>query len=375
MTKKIVLLSTIAKDTLLFRSEFIVSLVNSGHQMIVCCVDYTPETAQEIRSLGAEPVNYDLDRGGINPLADLWCVFKITRLLKQLNPDVVLCRAVKPTIYGSIAARLAGVARRVSILEGLGYAFTDLPQGFELKQFVLKKIQIFLYRISLPFVHELIFLNNDDPVDLLNRHRLHVSSYKILGGIGLDLNNFKFHPAPLKPVRFIFIGRLLAEKGVFEYVVAAKKVKNKYPDVEFVVLGSLDKRNPGALKEDELHQLLDAEIILYPGYVDNVSEWVATSSVFVLPSYREGVPRSTQEAMAIGRAILTTDVPGCRDTVADGVNGFLVPRWNAEALAEKMIYLIDHPEEIERMGQESHRIAVERFDVHQVNKRLTAWLL
>ena len=261
------------------------------------------------------------------------------------------------------------------MLEGLGYVFTDLPQGLGFKQAVLRKIQVFLYRLSLPLLHELIFLNHDDPVDLLKRHQLRVRSYKVLGGIGLDLAKFPYSPAPLDPMRFIFIGRLLAEKGIFEYVDAARQVKKSYPNAEFVVLGAVDDCNPGALKQQQLQQLLDEGVIHYPGYVSNVSDWVAQSSVFVLPSYREGVPRSTQEAMAIGRAVLTTDVPGCRDTVDDGVNGFLVPRWNAQMLAEKMIFLIEKPEVVQRMGEASHRMAVERFDVHQVNIRLMAWLL
>jgi glycosyltransferase involved in cell wall biosynthesis len=125
------------------------------------------------------------------------------------------------------------------------------------------------------------------------------------------------------------------------------------------------------LKEEELNSLVQANIIEYPGHVNNVSEWIANSSVFVLPSYyREGVPRSTQEAMAIGRAVITTDVPGCRETVIDGVNGFLVPKWNSKALAEKMIYFIEHPDKIQIMGKASHRIAIEKFDANKVNQKL-----
>src|SRR5699024_9821126 len=137
-----------------------------------------------------------------------------------------------------------------------------------------------------------------------------------------------------------FIGRLLKEKGIYEFIVAAKLVKQKYPNSTFTVLGSIDQANMGVLKQHELDDLINTGIIDYPGHVSNVKNWIAASDVFVLPSYREGVPRSTQEAMAIGRAIITTDVPGCRETVVNGVNGFLVPKWNPEALAEKMIYFI-----------------------------------
>ena len=154
-------------------------------------------------------------------------------------------------------------------------------------------------------------------------------------------------------------------------MAAAKIVKERYPDARFIVLGSIDKQSLGALTDFELSKYIDSNIIEHPGHVDDVSEWIAKSSVFVLPSYyREGVPRSTQEAMAIGRAVITTDVPGCRETVVDGVNGFLVEKWNPEALAEKMIYFIENPEQIAIMGQESYKIAQEKFDAQKVNQRL-----
>ena len=148
-------------------------------------------------------------------------------------------------------------------------------------------------------------------------------------------------------------------------------MKLKYPDTKFTVLGSIDSSNLGGLTQIELDQLIASKIIDYPGYVTNVPEWIAQSHVFVLPSYyREGVPRSTQEAMAIGRPIITTDVPGCRETVIDGRNGFLVEKWNPDALAKKMIYFIENPEKIEEMGLESYKIAQEKYDANKVNKRL-----
>lgn len=163
---------------------------------------------------------------------------------------------------------------------------------------------------------------------------------------------------------------MLKEKGVNEFIAAAKLVKNKYPDTTFTVLGGLDEGNPGAIQQGELDILVRSGVIDYPGQVTNVAERIAQASVFVLPSYREGVPRSTQEAMAIGRPVITTDVPGCRETVVDGVNGFLVKPWDQQALAEKMIYFIEHPEQIEPMGLESYRMAQEKFDADKVNQKL-----
>ncbi len=331
---KISIIGTVAKDTLIFRRELVAKLVAAGHVVFIFCVDYTDETRELIQTLGATPIDYSVSRAGLNPLADLLTIWQLRKLLKELRPDVVLSCFVKPSIYGSIAARLAGVPRRLAMLEGLGFVFTDTPRGASTKQRVLRQIQVLLYRLALPSIDAIIFLNPDDPVDLLVNNNLKAKHIEVLGGIGVDLKQFAYSEPPIEPVRFIFIARLLAEKGIFEYIESAKKVKSLYPAAEFVVLGGIDEANPGGLKQADLQKLLDIELIIYPGYVSNVPDWIAGSSVFVLPSYREGVPRSTQEALAIGRAVITTDVPGCRETVIDGINGFLVSKWDAEALAD-----------------------------------------
>lgn len=211
---------------------------------------------------------------------------------------------------------------------------------------------------------------------MLEQHLIKVKNVEVLGGIGLNLDDYPYEPIDnvSHPIKFLFIGRLLKEKGIYDFVDAAKIVKQKYSNASFIVLGGIDKSNLGALKEEELEDLINSDIIDYPGQVNNVSDWIARSHVFVLPSYREGFPRSTQEAMAVGRPIITTNVPGCRETVADGVNGFLVPKWNAEALAQKMIYLIEHSEVIPRMGMESYKIAKSNFDANKVNEKLLGFL-
>lgn len=370
MPTRVVLLGTVAASTINFRGDFIRALVSEGYDIYCLCTDFDEDSKAVVAEMGAKPISYRLSRAGMNPFADLKTILILKKLLKDIKPDLVLSFFVKPVIYGSIAARLAGVKYRYAMLEGLGYVFTDLPSGLSFKQRILRKIQVSLYRLALPCIDKLIFLNNDDPTDLLENYNLKAKSIHVLGGIGLNLQDYPFTPALVDPVRFLFIGRLLAEKGIFEYVEAARLVKQQYPGAEFVVLGGLDEENPGGLKREALNQLLAERIIEYPGHVNNVSDWIAGSGVFVLPSYREGMPRSTQEAMAMGRAVITSDAPGCRETVEHGVNGFIVPRWNAQALADKMIYLIENPTEITRMGNESHRIAVDKFDANKVNQRL-----
>ena len=369
---KVVFIGTVASSFYGFRADLICTLLKKGHQVYAFTSEYTAEDLIKIEKLGATPITYTLNRGGLNPLADIIATYQLSKKIKAINPDLVFSYFSKPVIFGTLAAKLAKVPHVIGMLEGLGYTFTEQPEGLSKKTQLIKKIQIFLYKIALPQLDQLIFLNPDDPKDLLEKYAINVKKVEVLGGIGLNLKDYPYQPLSNihLPLKFLFIGRLLKEKGIHEFVQAAKLVKKIYPVTEFTVLGAIDHHNLGALQQTELDTLISSNIINYPGHVDNIKDWIVDSQVFVLPSYREGVPRSTQEAMAIGRAVITTDVPGCRETVVDGVNGFLVPKWNPEALAEKMIYFIENPEQIQVMGAESYKIAVEKFDAEKVNQRL-----
>lgn len=372
LNKKIIIIGTVASSFYGFRADLIRTLLKKGHQVYAFTSEYTTEDLKKIEKLGATPITYTLNRGGLNPLADIVATYRLSKKIKTINPDIVFSYFSKPVIFGTLAAKLAQVPRVIGMLEGLGYTFTEQPEGLSKKTQLIKKIQVFLYKIALPQLDQLIFLNPDDPKDLIEKYTINVKNIEVLGGIGLNLQDYPYQPLSdiHLPLKFLFIGRLLKEKGIHEFVQAAKLVKKTYPDTEFTVLGAVDHHNLGTLQQTELNSLISSNIIQYPGHVSNIKDWIADSHVFVLPSYREGVPRSTQEAMAIGRAIITTDVPGCRETVEDGVNGFLVPKWDPEALAEKMIYFIEHPEQVRLMGAESSKIAVEKFDAEKVNQRL-----
>ena len=370
--KKIVLIGTVASSFLIFRANLIQVLLKQQHVVYAFISEYKEEELSKIEALGAIPITYELNRGGINPLADAKATYGLTKKIKEIAPDLVFSYFSKPVIFGTLAARLAKVPRVIGMLEGLGYAFTEQPEGLTKKAQLIKRIQVFLYKIALPQLDNIIFLNPYDPKDLLEAYHIKVKKLDVLGGIGLDLVKYSHQPIENidSSINFLFIGRMLKEKGIHDFISAAKIVKQIYPEIQFTVLGAIDSSNPGALQQSELDRLVSLNIINYPGQVDDVQKWIADSHVFVLPSYREGVPRSTQEAMAIGRAVITTDVPGCRETVVDGINGFLVEKWNPQALAEKMIYFIEHPEEIAIMGYESYKIAQDKFDAHKVNKRL-----
>lgn len=360
----------------IFRKDFIKYLVSEGHSVYAFAIDYDSVSKKAVEALGATPISYSLNKSGMNPFKDFKDTLALSKKIRSINPDVVFSFFVKPSIYGTLAAKIAGVPKRIAMLEGLGYIHTQTKNGSSAKKIILQRLHGFLCTIGYKFAHKLLFLNSDDPEDLLKRSFLNRSKFKVIGPIGLDLNTYSYSSINLsRPTRFIFVARMLAEKGIFEYISAAKIVKEKYPDSEFVVLGGLDRDNPAALSKEQLDTVIKENIIIYPGYVSNVIDWIKESHVFVLPSYREGYPRSTQEAMAIGRAVITTDVPGCRETVTDGMNGFIVPPFDDICLAEKMLYLIEHPSEIIRMGDESSKIAKNRFDVHKINPVIANILL
>lgn len=372
--KRLIMIGTTAACFYGFRSDLIKELVGKNVKVYAFTIDHQVSELEKIEKLGAIPVVYSLNRGSLNPLSDLYATYKLSKQIKELKPDLVFSYFTKPVIYGSLAAKLSKVKKITAMLEGLGSPFTVHPHGQSLKIKLIRFIQVSLYRIVFPFIDKIVFLNKDDPVDLIENNKIKhkANSLVVLGPIGLNLRDYSYTPWNISnEISFIFIARLLAEKGIFEYVEAAKIVKKKYPHIIFRVIGGLDLENPYGLTQNQLDELIESKTIEYSGFVTNVDDYIKKSAVFVLPSYyREGVPRSTQEAMAIGRPVITTDVPGCRDTVIDGVNGFLVPKWNPQALAEKMIYFIEHPEQVRMMGDQSHKIAIEKFDAEKVNQRL-----
>ena len=367
---KIFIIGNVASMMIIFRRELILEFIRCEFEVYCLVSDYDEKSREAIKNLGAIPIDYSLNSKGLNPLKDIVALFDLIKIIKQYKPDVVFSFFVKPVIFGTVAAKITKVSRIVGMIEGLGGAFTKHKNGQSLKTKLIRYIQIMLYKISLPLLDKLIFLNKDDENDLVKKYKINVKNIQILGPIGVDLDKFKYSMAPIKPVSFIFIARLLAEKGVFEYLEAAKIIKQKYKDTKFYILGSFDEANPFGLKKQELQEYLKNDIVVYPGFVNDVNRWIEKSSVFVLPSYREGYPRSTQEAMSIGRAVITTNSVGCKESVIDSVNGFLIPPYDYKFLANKMEYFIQNPNEINKMGLESRKIAEQNFDIHKINKRL-----
>lgn len=371
---KIALIGTTAESLIQFRKELIHLLHANGHIVYAFAIDYDDVSKEKVKSFGAIPVNYKFSRTGLNPFSDIVNTYHLYKLLKSLQPDLAFSYFSKPAIFGTLAAKLAKIKKRYAMLEGLGFFFTHSGSRISFRTKILKKILVSLYKISFRHIDSLILLNADDKKDLLVDEKIYVKDVHILGGIGLNMSDYPYCPPPVDPISFIFVARFLEEKGVYEFIEAARIVKEKFPEAKFCMLGHLDLHNPGSLTMDRFNELKCNNIIELPGHVSNVQDWLAKASVFVLPSWREGFPRSTQEAMAMGRAVITSDVPGCRDTVIDGINGFLVKPKSASQLADKMMYFLNQPEEIIRMGEASHNIAKANFDSSVVNINLLSIL-
>jgi glycosyltransferase involved in cell wall biosynthesis len=366
--KSVAIISSQAYSLINFRGALIRDLVGSGVQVFALAPDIDYEMWQALEEIGAKPVHITLSRVGLNPVRDLWDTISLSRLIRRLRPDVTLTYLIKPVIFGTVAAYLAGVRRRIAMIEGLGYVYTASEGGLTWRRKTLRYVVSFLYKSALSLADRVIFLNHDDIREFVGARLVASGKVIHIDGIGVDLNYWEEHPACLDPVTFVLVARLLREKGVVEFVEAARTVKARYPAVRFVLLGNVDL-NPSSMAREEVQAWVDEGVVEWPGHVD-VKPWLNRSSVFVLPSYREGLPRSTQEAMAVGRAVITTDVPGCRETVVDGVNGYLIDAKSSNQIAGAMTKFVDCPSKILEMGRESRKIAESRFDVSRINKQI-----
>lgn len=341
------------------------SMVANGHQVLALAPEDDAHVRMDLASMGVRFEAIPLHRTGMNPYRDALTVVSLAGKFRKFRPDVVLVYAAKPVVYGSIAARLAGVPLRVAMITGVGSAFGG---GSGLRRRALARLLRSLYTAALRQVHVVFFQNPDDErlfrsIGLVGDRQRVVR----INGSGVDLERFTPVPLPPPPITFLLVGRLIRDKGVVEYVDAARLVRRAYPEARFLLLGMLDS-NPSAIHPEQLAAWREEGTVEYLGSVPDVRPYLARSHVLVLPSYGEGMPRSVLEAMAMSRPVLTTHVPGCRETVENGRNGYLVPPRDAAALADAMVRILAEPERLEQMGREGRAIAEERFDVHSVNR-------
>ncbi len=352
-----------------FRGLLLGAMRTSGHRVDAAAPGLTDNraVATSLQRIGISLHDIPLSRTGLNPFTDGVLFVALVRLMRIVRPDVVFAYTIKSVIFGLMAAAIAGVPRRYALITGLGYAFTGEAAG---KRRVIQSIARALYRMSLRRATKVFFQNPDDAA-LFRRLGLvptHLPTI-VVNGSGIDLNQFRPAPLPSGPIHFLLIARLLSAKGIREYATAAEAIRAIHPDVEFHLVGGFDS-NPDAIPASEVNRWQRDEILVWHGEVDDVRPFIASAHVYVLPSYREGTPRSVLEAMAMARPVITTDAPGCRETVIDGENGFLVPPGTVEPLTQAMARFIDDPELIERTGRKSRQLAESRYDVHAVNRRM-----
>jgi glycosyltransferase involved in cell wall biosynthesis len=308
-----------------------------------------------------------VNRTGINPIEDLRSARRLYAILKAERPDVVLVYQIKAVLLAPAAAKLAQVHRVVALVNGLGAVFDDHGFGLTWKA----KIARVAYGLSLRRVDSIVFQNPDDP-KLLRAFGLlsDRASWRVVPGTGVDLVKLGERPPYDGTPTFTLISRLLISKGIHELVAAARTIRARYPEVRFRLVGQLESPgHPDAVTREEIDAWVAEGLIDYLGFTDDIASVLATTTVFVLPSYyREGVPRTNLEALAVGRPIVTTDWVGCRETVEEGVNGFLVPPKDSTALAERLERYLRDPDLVAQHGRASRRLAERKFDIRLVNE-------
>lgn len=357
---KIAVISSHTPSLFWFRMDMMLEFIRRGSTVIAIGNEPESKWAEEFRKSGIRYLSVPVQKNGTNPIKDLETYRALKRVLATERPDKVFTYQAKTVIYGGMAAHKLGIGA-YPLIAGVGSVF--LSSG--IKASVVRMVLKTEYRVSMKHAEKVFFQNPDDVKVFTDNKIISADSVVMLNGSGVNLNRFKLVPLPEKPV-FLCVSRLIRDKGVGEYLQAAKSVKERFPEVRFLLVGPYDT-NPSALTPEELKPYIDDGVIEYFGEQMDVRPYLAECSIFVLPSYREGTPKAVLEAMACGRAVLTTDVPGCRETVKDGENGYLVPVKDVSALVRRMEELIQDPGSVKKMGASGRKLVEEKFDVDKVN--------
>lgn len=367
MKKKFLLIASHPESLLNFRGQLMQDLLLANLEVHVASPDLNENSQirKKLEELKIVVHEISMKRTGMNPLTDLKTIYQIYKLMLSVKPFYFLAYTHKPVIYGNLAATLARIPKRFSLITGLGYTLQSEKKW-------LNFIVIFMYRISLLGSDKIFFQNPDNEAQFLKLKIIRADKNKsiLVNGSGIDVDKFKLTSLP-KNIKFLLIARLLFDKGILEYFEAASVVKKLYPKVVFGLVGWFDE-NPNSISESVLMEYVKTGDIEFHGRLEDVKPVIADSSVYVLPSYSEGTPRTVLEAMSMGRPIITTDAPGCRETVINNKNGFLIPIKNSDHLVSSMIKFIKDPNLITTMGAESRKIAEEKYDVKKVNSIMLA---
>ncbi|MBW7857906.1 MAG: glycosyltransferase family 4 protein [Leptonema sp. (in: Bacteria)] len=343
------------------RLPIAVELKRQGYEVHIVTPDTQPA---DFDQFGFQYHQVKMSRKGMNPIAELLTTVRLYKLFKQIKPDLVHLVTIKPYLYGGIAARLANVSAVVSAVAGLGTVFIERTIPYKLIRFFLR----FLYRFAFNHSNQkIIFQNQDDKNLLLYWLNLKESKAVLIRGSGVNLQEYTPVEENLNQIPVVVLAsRLLKDKGVVEFVGAATELRKKNVVAEFWLVGDIDSGNPNTVTKSELHSWQDQGTIQWIGYSNQIADLFKKANLVVLPSYREGLPKVLIEAAACGRAVITTDVPGCRDAITPGVTGLLVPKKDSHALAEAIDQLLSDTKLRTQMGRAGRHLAENEFDVNRV---------
>lgn len=361
---KILIVSPKNKTVFNFRGDLIRDMIAQGHQVVV--LGPNRDFLEDVLALGvSEFIEVKLVKDNTSIKGDLAYLKQLVAIMKAQKPDLVFGYTIKPVIYGSIAAKLTGVPHIYAMVTGLGRVYAS--NGLKAK--IVRLITKILYKMAFRVCKKVIFQNGDDIAQLVGERYLPPEKTVQVNGSGVNMTRFLRTELPEKPV-FLMVSRVIREKGVMEFCEAARSVKRNCPDARFILLGGLDV-SMGALKMEDIQPYIDDGSIEFPGEVKDPVAFYQSASVFVLPSYyREGLPRTLLEAMSCGRAIITTDWPGCREPVEDGVNGYMIPVKDAAILADRMQTLAEDPALLRKMADAAYNTCRNRFEVNIINRQM-----
>ncbi len=354
MNKKIAIISNVSWNLYNFRLSLMVAMRNAGYDVIAIAPH--DEYSQKIIDAGFEFHSIKLNSQGINPFQDIQTTMEFYKLFKELSPDFICNYTIKPNIYASLVARVLDI-KMINNIAGLGTLF--------IKQGLVTSIAKFLYKASQAKADRVFFQNRDDFKLFTDAGLVNRSNCDVLPGSGVDTNRFRpQEKSQSEVIRFLHVSRMIWEKGIGEYVDAARIIKAKYSNVEFCLLGFLDVANPGAISREQMHKWVEEGVVNYLGVSDEVDKIIATADCIVLPSYyREGTPKTLLESASSAKPIITTDNVGCRDVVDHGINGYLCEPRSVEDLANKIeMFLALSSEERVKMGINSRRKIKNEFD-------------
>ena len=317
-----------------------------------------------IKEHGISVVNLDLNRGKISPVSDLYMCIKLVKILQNIKPDIIHNVALKPILYGNIAALILGINSSISSFAGLGYIFISDTFIARTINFILR----ILFRITLNRnKNRVIFQNMDDLNLMVNKNFINKNITTIIRGSGVDKKHFRYSAENNETKNIVLASRLLWDKGIGEFVKASEIIRNKnHKNIRFIIVGKLDDQNPSSISKRNILNWQEKKLIEWWGFNDDINKVYQQSNIVCLPSYREGLPKSLIEAAACGRAIVATDVPGCREIVIDKYNGVLVPPKNATLLAEAILDLINDNSRRNKMGKNGLKYFQNNFTIENI---------